>query len=515
MKKHHSLSQIPHAAQRLTWGLALGLTLSASVWAGTAPQESTTITPHLGIGSQHAFTPDAGHPELSFQDDGESTTLGGVEFAHLTFDDAVSRAERTKKLLVIFWAGKSPSKEADLGNRLFGDKGVQAWMAENATAVRINALDRKKDAKKNGLSEDLLPTVDILDMSRGGRIERLRADADATMFLAAVYGAGSAERPEGDGAREPFRWLAWANANFRNTTNPEAGEKAVAGYDWCLLNGNLYRPGFRAKYLEFLLQRIANCKQRSPNAVEALYREHRHLAGKLSFGSATEADVYELTRVDFWMRQELMTRDLFVSLGNKGEPFSQYRLWLFPTVVPVLGRFEQYDEILAVVGDQHLAMFQERIDSLTADDEAEADDDEAPAASPAASPSGSIEPNDAGATESTAKEGEEKAEVTALDYALGDSRSDIIDDASWVYEALLKVGRGKDAHDLMELITTTFPVNKSFGLFTERALRVQIWAAAAEIADLGMAVLDERGQKRMQRLLKKIPADTSKAGGGK
>lgn len=411
-----------------------------------------------------------------------------VEFAELSFDDAISRAERTKKILVILWTGDNEVKNAALKERVFGDKAVQRWVAENAEAVTINALERKRDAKKNGVATESIPSVDILDIARGGRVERLRVDGTAVQFLAAVFGIGDAERPTGEDVNEPFRWLAWANRRFREGDD-QAAPDAVTGYEWCLTRADRYRAGFRAKYLEFLLQRVAYCKQRTPRAAEVLFGDRIRILEKIGAAEAEETDIYELTRVDFWLRKELLTRDVFVDLGKGMERGAEYRLWLLPTVLPVLGRFEQYEEILDVVGDRHLTLFKERIEGLTKDDGA---------ADPSA---GQSQTGDADAPSQS-----ERIPI-ALDFAAADTRADIIEDASWVYEALLSVGRGKDAKDLMEEITTAFPVNKAFGLFMERAMRLKIWAAATEIGDLGMAMLDERGQKRMQRLLQKIPKD--------
>ncbi|QDV07560.1 hypothetical protein Poly30_30860 [Planctomycetes bacterium Poly30] len=520
MKNHSYLQITALALGRAAVGVSMLAGTSFSL--GTDPlapgvdlaSAETSLRAMSGAGAGLAGAGLAG-AGLAGQDSEKSTTLGGIEFAHLSFDDAVSRAERTKKLLVVFWAGDAPQKEQAFGDRIFGDASVQRWMSEFAEPVRIDALDRKKDAKKNGLGSDLLPAIDILDVARGGRLDRLTSEASATQFLAAVFGSMSAEKPEGENANEPFSWLAWANASFRNGADPASGDHAVAAYDWCLLNADRYRPGFRAKYFEFLLQRLANCKRRSPRAIDVLLREHRRLAGRIVDGIATESDVYELTRVDFWTRQELTTRDLFVALSSKNESYRKYQEWLFPTVVPVLGRFEQYGEIVQLVGDRHLSMFQERIDGLseearTATEDEDDDEGSATEAEAEASDAESKGSTRRSAAPSDGTEATPEEKLTALDYALPDSRADIIEDASWVYEALLKAGRGKDAHDLMTLITTTFPVNKAFGLFMERALRVEIWSAAAEIADLGMAVLDERGQRRMQRLVLRIPRDAGK-----
>ncbi|MEM8712337.1 MAG: hypothetical protein AAGG01_15405 [Planctomycetota bacterium] len=423
----------------------------------------------------------------------ESAQTSEIEFAELSFDDAISRAERTQKILVILWTGDNEAKNAAMKDRVFGDAGVRRWIQENAEAVTINALERKRDAKKNGLAAENVPSVDILDVARGGRVERLRANGTAVQFLAAVFGIGDAERPTGEDVNEPFRWLAWANRRNREDDD-QAAMDAVTGYEWCLTRADQYRPGFRAKYLEFLLQRVAYCKQRTPRATEVLFGDRIRILEKLGAGIAEESDIYELTRVDFWLRKELLTRDVYVDLGKGAKRGAEYRLWLLPTVLPVLGRFQQYDEILDVVGDRHLALFKERIEGLKSKG-GDAND-----------PEGAGAGADAEGTDAQGPS-EEGRIPTSLDFAPGDSRADIIEDASWVYEALLSVGRGKDAKDLMELITTAFPVNKAFGLFMERAMRLKVWAAATEIGDLGMAMLDERGQKRMQRLLQKIPKD--------
>jgi hypothetical protein len=81
----------------------------------------------------------------------------------------------------------------------------------------------------------------------------------------------------------------------------------------------------------------------------------------------------------------------------------------------------------------------------------------------------------------------------------------IIEQASWVFEAQLAAGRGEDARALFELVIEHYPIARSFGLFMERALRLELWKFAGEIGDIGMGTLDAKGQKRMERLLQRIP----------
>ena len=433
----------------------------------------------------------AGAP--TFSQDEAATTYGGTDFAHLNFEDALSRAERTGKVLVILWVGTDKKKERTLGQAVFEDSGVQSWMKENATAVWIDASVHKKGAKRAGVVLNKTPVIDILDLGRGGRIDRLRVGDNATQFLAAVLGIGEPEKPSGDSANEPFSWLAWGNAKYRDNLDTNSGNLAVQAYKWCLENGEAARPGFRGKYLEFLLQRVAQCKQRAPAAITLLETEYSRINQKMITGFATRADVYEITRIAFWLRKEDRLMEAFMTLRGGGGSGDRYRRWLFPAAAPILGRYEEYDEMLDVVGQDHLSMFQARIESLSEQNAPE-------------NPEGETEGKPSTPTDRVVAEFKADG-LQHLPFAIQDSRADIIDDASWVYEALLSAGRGKDARDLMLQITTAFPVNKSFGLFIERAQRLELWAPAVEIADIGMAVLDERGQRRMQRLLQRIPTE--------
>ena len=51
---------------------------------------------------------------------------------------------------------------------------------------------------------------------------------------------------------------------------------------------------------------------------------------------------------------------------------------------------------------------------------------------------------------------------------------------------------------------------RAFALFMERAMRLELYDLAVEIGDSGVGNLDERGVKRIERLLRRIPADGGK-----
>jgi len=473
----HSSSSLsmPNVSRRHTVApLLLGSLLLGSLLAPTAAALGT-------VEVAAAFT---GRAITSLQED----DVPEVVFAELKFEDAMSRAERTKTMLVVLWVkGEDTAATTAFRDGIFQDKAVRRWLAASATVVRIDADVDKAGARGNSLST--YPAVDMLDLARGGRIERLVRGSTAIDFLAAVYGAENdatpLDKPTGVEATEPFRWLAWANARYR-AGDVAAARDAVDGYTWCLRRADEHRPDFRARYLEFLLKRIAGAKMREPLAIDVLNAERGMLASRMRRGLATRRDVYDLTRVDFWRRKELDTRDLYIELGRTEGPQNRHRAGLFDVVVPILGRFQQYDEILQCVGAAPVDMFRTRVEALAV--EAEPADEAGDGAS---------DGSDDGASPADGP----------LRYTVPDTRGDIIDDASWVYEALLAAGRGADARDLLAYMSETYPLPRTYGLFMEGALRLQLWSLAAEIADTGMSVVDERGQNRLRRLLGRIPVD--------
>ncbi len=484
--------------------LLLGL---AAPLAGAVPEAGPSAGPAVGP----SLEPAVPTPSQAQEDDRPKPQADAIAFAELAFSDAVSRAERLDKYIVIVWHNAGGPPTAPHLARIFEDQGVITWVRENAIAVRINADQHANDARKNGVGTEGLPVVDIFDVKRGGRVERLTRESGPMDLLASVFGIETdgevLERPVNGEETEPFVWLAWANRRYRSVDD-KSGDDACFGYSWCLHMADRHRPGFRARYLDFLLRRVAESKLRSMESVVVLSQEQEKLANKMRRGEANRRDVYEIGRVNYWYRKPLQLRDLFIELGGRGPEQDQYRRWLLTETIGVLGRFQQYEPILEVLEHDPVGLFRRRAAELelpTVPYEVEQARERAAAA-----------PGEAHATDDGAASTGDKPQHTdsdaagllgPLEFAEPDTRADLIHDASWAFEALLAVGRGADAAALKDYILGEFPSSRSYGLFVERAQRLKLYSLAVEIAETGMGILDERGRKRMQRLLNRMPID--------
>ncbi|MEM6672831.1 MAG: hypothetical protein AAF726_08290 [Planctomycetota bacterium] len=413
-----------------------------------------------------------------------------IELIDLEFDDALSRAERVGKMLVIFWArGEDDVRTREFREEILGDTGVRRWVAEEAIAVRVDADKDKKGARANLVK--IYPSIDVIDVRRGARIERLVPGFTATDLLASIYGAdaGTApEQPEGDAATEPFQWLAWGNHCARSN-DPALTESAVEAYSWCLLNADDYRPEFRARFLEYLLKKVASLQLVSRSARRTLSGERQRLESKVWAGTATRRDLYEISRIDFWIKKNNLTRDLYLELANKdSEQNRVYRSWLFFPALPILGRNQHYREILDIVGDEPMALFRDRIAIERAS---------AAAAANAVTSDG----------EEAVAEPDEATPKPPLEHMVPDRRAEILDDASWVYEALLGGGRGADARAFVDEMSEFYPTAGLYGRCMERAMRLEMWDLAIELGDVALGTVDEQGKRRIQRLRSQIPVD--------
>ncbi|MEC7231553.1 MAG: hypothetical protein VXW31_01300, partial [Planctomycetota bacterium] len=144
--------------------------------------------------------------------------LPPLSMDRLSFSDAISRAERLRKMVVILWSREDDPRSASLRRSVLDDGEVRRWILDHAVAAEVDVDLNEHEARQNRIGPLQTPSIDIYSVTRGGRIDRLMIGSDAVDFLATVMGQTDGTvvtRPEGEAANEPFRWLAWANQCYR------------------------------------------------------------------------------------------------------------------------------------------------------------------------------------------------------------------------------------------------------------------------------------------------------------
>ncbi|MEL6714772.1 MAG: hypothetical protein AAFP86_13400, partial [Planctomycetota bacterium] len=379
------------------------------------------------------------------QDTKEETPTGPPEIRRSSFADGLSRAQRLNRYLVAVWVrGDDPRGDA-MVDTILGDPEVRRWLDTRAVVVAIDTIEHRSEANANGANTTRTPCIDVLDTATGARLERLGRDSSATDFLAAIMGVGDGTqptRPEGEDANEPFRWLAWGNLRFLQG-DTQAGPDSTEAYRWLLSSAEAHRPGFRARFFDFLVQRLNKNKVRYPQSFEVLRREIQGLAGEVEAARASRRTTYEYARLALILKQEQMLRESYKKLcaerapGPAAERQARVRRWLVPDVAPVLGRFGEHRELLMGVGDSATEYFGRRFAALERAERARA----AAAAGANAAP----EESNPEESESAKTAPVRDEDHDALPYASPDSLKDSVTDAAWVFEALLATERTEEA----------------------------------------------------------------------
>ncbi|MEL6713130.1 MAG: hypothetical protein AAFP86_05115, partial [Planctomycetota bacterium] len=272
-----------------------------------------------------------------------------------------------------------------------------------------------------------------------------------------------------------------------------AGPDSTEAYRWLLASAEAHRPGFRARFFDFLVQRLNKNKLRYPESFEVLRREIQGLAGEVEVARASRRSTYEYARLALILKQEQMLRESYKKLctrkaaGPPAEQRAQVRRWLVSDVAPVLGRFGEYRELLMGVGDSATEYFERRLAALERAERARA----------------------VAAGEEPAPEDAEPvydADHEALPHAAPDSVKDSVTDASWVFEALLGTDRDEEARALFELMRTKAPGTATYAEFAIAAIRREEFEIAAEVLDVGEGETQEKGKKRLTRIRRRLAA---------
>jgi hypothetical protein len=441
--------------QRLVPLLGVGLcamVVSPSTGAAQAPVEKAPV--------EHA----------PLEQDRDEQGPRQVEFHALSLADALSRAENERKLLMVFWSSVSMPDAAKMRTTTFRDPLLADWVARNAIAVEVDGPSDPTAAAAYRIRA--YPSVDLFDAVLGLGVERLEGYASADdllgAFSGALVGGAAAPKPDGEALEDPYAWLAYANSMWRR--GKDSAHEAARAYGWVLRNADTYRPGFRARYFEFLLRRIAYLKPTAREAFEVLLAERAVVESQVAGDAVDARTVHELVRLDWWLRQQSKTRETFQMLAGRGGKAELARQLLFRHVIDDLGRYQLFDDILTGLGETSgAAYFTRRIATIDTNVARQA-------------------------------QGERLREEEL------DNRGDAVLAATWIYEALLAAGRGKDAKELVGALAELAPTGRAFALLVERALRQGLPDVALEVGTRGLPLVKgQTGERQLERALAKVP----------
>ena len=397
-----------------------------------------------------------------------TATAEDETFVDLSVSSALARAEKAEQVVLLYFHEEENLSSRRMLATTFADEQVKAWLSKNAVSLKVPMTDLKACARFSVET----PPYTVLVRPDSRVLHRMDGFKDATDFLIdvqiALIGLGEVKEPEGEDANNPIAWLAWANWLFAN--EPQRADECAAAYFWCLDQADQHMPGFRARHIEFLLERISYLKGRTADAIDGLNVRRQDLQARLTSGIGTATDAYEYCRFNWWMRDQFVTVDVFNQLGEYDtEAHEICRRVLFEQEMKRIIDHRNYDAALQYVPDP-VAHIGERMKAYQA-----------------------------------------QAEAGTPDMSV---RSKIIDDAACFYECLLHAGRGADAMKLVDQTTAAVPTGRTYFAFLERAQRLELYDLAHQIADKGLAsVTTPKGKKMLTKAKVRIPEKTEPAKG--
>ena len=384
-------------------------------------------------------------------------------FVDLSLQDATARAQKEKRLLVLFFDSEASPDARRMLDRVWSDPSVLAWLKENAIALQVPDTDTKMK-QRYGIS--WYPQTFLINPDGMHVLHKIEGHATATELViglsASVLGSGQQPRPEGDDAEKPLAWMAFGNYLFTN--EPGRNIECLDAYLWCLDKGEEYIDGFRGYYLEFLLQRIAYLRGYTSKATEALLTRRDRGRAAIIAGLSTEEEIQEYMRFCFWLRDEVDALDAVAEMRDLGEDQQvASRILLRAELNRAVAR-QLYGDILRL-DPNPLQIIDARLKTLH---------------------------------ETPAKERTKSG-------GFFDDRLAIITDASCYFEALLASSRAGDAFEVLDRVVKDAPTGVTFRAFMERTNRLRVYALTERLAKQGLELVGDRGKKHIQSQLNLIP----------
>ena len=382
-------------------------------------------------------------------------------FLPLKSQDAFVRAE-AEGLPVLIWFSDPELPACRRMQRIFREEHLFNWIKKNTVCIQVHPLEEAKLAARYGAQA---PPCTLLIDSNRTMIERLDGAVNADKFLStfelALTGLRAAALPEGETANDPYAWLAWANHLFTLGNKPE---ECLEAYMWVLDNADKTHPGLRARSLEFLLKRVAFLKLGTDLATPRLLQRRADLQRSILAGEATPNDVFELTRFNFWLRQEIATTQFFAQLSNDSPAHRAVRQILILLDLEQIVAWRHYAAVRELV-PQPKEEILKRLKAL--------------------------------------KDSQEDLEASPplLTYGLTDTRSRVVADAAHHYEVLLASGLGAQASQLLEAVSSRINTGRVYVAFMTKSNRLELYALSTSTGEAGLEVLGPKGQGMVRTAL--------------
>ncbi|HIF39732.1 MAG TPA: hypothetical protein EYQ74_01365 [Planctomycetes bacterium] len=383
------------------------------------------------------------------------TLAADAPFMDLALPDAIARAQKEKRVLVLFFDSKDAPDARRMLERTWPDEAVAAWLKEKAIAIQVPASDTKM---KQRYAISWYPQTFLINPDGMHILHKIEGHATPTELIigmsASLLGSSQQTRPGGDDSEKPLAWMAFANYLFTN--DPGRSIECLDAYLWCLDHGEDHIDGFRTYYLEFLLQRIAYLRSYTTKATEALLSRRGRWRAAIIAGVSTEEEIQEYLRFCFWLRDEVDVLDAVVEMRNLGDDQElASRTLLRAELNRAVGR-KLYGDILRL-DPSPLQIIDARLSTLH----------KTP-------------------LEQRTKSGD-----------FFDERLAIITDASCYFEALLASSRAGDAFTLVDRVVKDAPTGVTFRAFMERTNRLRIYSLTERLAKQGLEMVGDRGKKHI------------------
>jgi thioredoxin-related protein len=393
-------------------------------------------------------------------------------FQDLTVDQALTAAQRDKKVVMIdfftTWCG--PCKKLD--KTTWTNPEVQKWLAENTVALRLDAEKEVDLAKKHRI--DAYPTMLFLK-SDGTLIDRIVGYRTPEEFLSdakdALAGKNAVSRAKEKlvgHENDPMAHERYADALAQS----KRYEDALAEYLWCFDHGKV-APGYAGVRLSFLLSDLTQLGGRFPPAIQALEDRRDAAESRLSAGSNSFDDLRDAVALNRNLGAVDRNLALFDKMRAAKPLSSEMRLAFGAEILEPLVAARRYQDALDLFDDPegfvtwHIKM-----------------------------------------SRSLPKSGDDKDEEMkkAMEGAEQYMREEMVTKCAKMYEALAGASKKELAAKVAEDLIEFAPSGHTYSTLIASAVRAQANDVAKSLADRGLTALPEKERKEVERAAKSIPA---------